>query len=203
MADQLVTTAQAKTRLGITDATDDTLIGELIDQVTDWIQEFTGRKFVPENGATYVVDTTAGSVIEVRRGIRTVTSLGIASTDQPDTGGTYTAVTAANILLRPLTVERRPGWPATRIVIKGTIGPLSTALNGAQIVGDFGFASVPPAVAAVALDAVATAYTSRQAGDSEVAGPDASPVPVWARFFAPGTVQRAMLERYRGGVGIA
>jgi len=203
MADQLVTTAQVKTRLSITDAGDDALISELIDQVTDWIQDFTGRHFIAEVAATYIVDTTAGSVIQVRRGIRTVTTLEVASSDQPDTGGTYTAVAAADILLRPSPMDRRPGWPATRILIRGTTGRLTTALNGARIVGDFGFVSVPPNLQAVALDAVATAYTDRMAGDSDVAGPDASPVAIWARFFAPGTVQRATLERYRSGAGIA
>ena len=206
MADQLVTLAQIKTRIfptGLVDATDDTLLGELNDQVTDFIQEFTGRHFIAEVAATYIVDTAAGSVIDVKRGIRTVTTLEVASSDQPDTGGTYTAIAAADILLRPSPIDRRPGWPATRILIKGNVGRLATALNGARIVGDFGFASVPATVQAVALDAVATAYTARQAGDSDAIGAEASPLAVWARYFARGTVQRDTLERYRAGAGIA
>lgn len=203
MADQLVTTAQVKTRLSIADANDDALLTELIEQVTDFIQEYTGRHFLPEVAATYIVDTEAGSIIEVRRGIRAVTTLEVASGDQPDTGGTYTTVLAADVLLRPSPMDLRPGWPPTRILIKGSVGRLATALNGARIVGNFGFASVPPTVQAVALDAVATAYTARMAGDSDAVGPDASPIAIWARFFAPGTVQRATLDRYRGGVGIA
>lgn len=202
MADQLVTLAQIKARIfptGLVDATDDTLLGELNDQATDWIQEFTGRRFVPVAAQTYVVDTIAGSVIEIPRGVRACTALAIASSDQPDTGGTYTAVLAADILLRPSSLYRKAGWPATRIVIKGTTGRLTTALNGAQLTIDEGFASVPPAVQAVALDAVATAYTARSAGDSDVAGADGSPIAVWARLFAPGTVQRSTLERYRAG----
>ncbi|HET7031112.1 MAG TPA: hypothetical protein VFI34_11420 [Candidatus Limnocylindrales bacterium] len=207
MADQLVTLDQVKGRIfpgGTTDAVDDGLLGELIDQVTDWIQEFTGRHFIAEVGATYIVDTTAGSFIDVRRGVRAVTTLSLATSDQPDDGsGTYTAVTAADVLLRPSPMDRRPGWPATGILIKGsTTGRLVTALNGAKIVGDFGFASVPPAIQAVALDAVATAYTTRRAGADQV-GDQASPVAVWSRYFAAGTAQRATLERYRAGAGIA
>lgn len=203
MADQLVTLAQIKARLfptGLVDVTDDTLLGELNDQATDWIQEFTGRRFVPVAAQTYVVDTAAGSVIEVPRGVRAVTALAIASSDQPDTAGTYVAVLAADILLRPSSLYRKAGWPATRIVLKGsTTGRLANAINGAQMTIDEGFAAVPPAVQAVALDAVATAYTARSAGDSGVAGADGSPIAVWARLFAPGTVQRATLERYRAG----
>jgi hypothetical protein len=202
VADQLVTLAQVKARLSITDTTDDTLLGELIDQASDYIQDIAARKLVPDDAATYVIDTVAGSVIEVRRGIRLVTSLGIAASDQPDTGGTYTAVDLADVLLRPAAMARRPGWPATRILLSGSAGRLTTALNGARIVGNFGFASVPPRVQAVALDAVATAYTSRQAGDSDAVGPEASPVAVWARMFAEGTDQRALLDGFRSGAGI-
>jgi len=197
MADQLVTLAQIKARLGITDATDDVLLGELNDQATDFIQDLTRRKLVPEVGATYIVDTAAGSVIDVTRGIRAVTTLEVAAADQPDTGGTYSAIAAADILLRPSSIDRRPGWPATRILIKGTIGRLADALNGARIVGDFGFAAVPPLIQAIALDAIATAYTAKQAGDSDAIGEEGSPVAVWARMFAEGTDQRATLDRYR------
>lgn len=207
MADQLVTLAQVKARIfptGLVDVTEDTLLSELIDQASDYIQGLAGRRFIAEAGATYVVDTSAGGVINVRRGIRAVTSLGIASSDQPDTGGSYTAVAAADILLRPQALDRRPGWPATRILIKGSsYGRLSAALNGAQIVGDFGFAAVPPTVAAIALDAVATAYTAKQAGDSDAIGSDGSPVAIWARMFSEGTAQRDTLARFRAGLGMA
>lgn len=202
MADQLVTLAQIKARIfptGLVDATDDTLLGELNDQITDLIQEFTGRKFVSADNVTYVVDTKAGSVIEFPRGVRNVDALAIATNDQPDTGGTYTAVAAADILLRPTAAERRPGWPATRILIRGTVARLVTALNGAQLTVDEGFASVPPSVQAIALDAVATAYRARQAGDSDTIGADASPLAVWARYMVEGTVQYATLSRYRAG----
>lgn len=191
-----MTLAQIKTRLGITDATDDTLLGELNDQSTDFIQELTGRKFVAEAGATYIVDTRPGSLIRVPRGIRTVSTLELATSDQPDTGGTYTAVAAADILLRPSPMTRRPGWPATEIWIRGNYGRCSLALNGARIVGDWGFATVPPIVQAIALDAITAAYTAKEAGDSDAVGADASPVAVWARMFAEGTDQRKTLARY-------
>lgn len=205
MADQLVTLAQIKARLNIAvgDTTDDVLLGELNDQAADFIQELTRRKFVPEAGVTYLLDTRPGSLIRIQRGIRTVTSLGLATSDQPDDGsGTYTAVTAADILLRPSAVSRRPGWPATEIWIRGNAGRCSLALNGARIVGDFGFAAVPPTVQAVALDAIGAAYTAKEAGDSDAIGADASPVAVWARMFGPGTTQRETLNRYMSGRSI-
>lgn len=203
MADQVVTTAQVKARLEVADATDDTLISELIDELTDWLQDVTGRKLVPEAGATYYVDTAPGSVIEVKRGIRVVTSLAIATSDQPDDGsGTYTAVAAADVLLRPSSIERKPGWPAQRILIRGTTGRLTTALNGAKIVGDFGFAAPPPTIQAVAFDAIVTAYTSHRGGASDVIGGDGSTIYPWAKYFSKGSPQRATVDRYHmPGIG--
>lgn len=200
MADQLCTAAQVKARLfpaGPADAVDDTLIGELIDQVSDWIQQYTLRKLVPEAGVTYVVDTGSGSGIQVPRGIRTVTAMSLASSDQPDTGGTYTAVAAADILLRPLAIDRRPGWPATRILIRGALARLSAALNGATITGDFGFAATPPAIQAVAIDAVVAAYQSRKNGASGVIGAEGDAIVPWVSFFSRGSPQRATLDRFR------
>lgn len=201
MADQLCTTAQVKARLTITDATDDALISELIDQVSDWISDYTGRKLVPEAAATYVVDTVLGHVIPVPRGIRTVTTLSVAATNQPDSGGTYSAVTASDILLRPAAMDRRPGWPATEIRLLASPldvrVPLRTVVNGAKIVGDFGFAVTPPEIVGVCIDAVVAAYAVRRQGASGVIGADELAVPPWSQFFGPGSPQRGVLNRYR------
>ena len=207
MADQLVTTAQVKARDEISDAADDPVLTELIEQVTDWIQDFTGRKFLPANGVTYIVDTAAGSVIDVPIGVRAVTALEIALTDQPDTGGTYTAITAADILLRPSELFRRPGWPATQIYIRNAnVGRLASALNAARIVGNFGFAAVPPAIQGVAIDAVVTAFNARQGGASDVIGAGQTAIAPWASFFTEASAQFKILDRYRiggGSIGIA
>lgn len=203
MADVLVSTAQIKSRLLITDATDDALLTELNEQACDFIQELTGRQFVATSAVTYLIDTRPGSLIRVPRGVRTITSLGLATSDQPDDGtGTYTAVVAADIVLRPSAFERKPGWPATEIWIRGSAGRCSLAINGAKIIGDWGFSVVPPVVQAVALDAITAAYTARQAGDSDAIGADGSPVAVWARMFSAGTAQRQTLDRYRAARGL-
>lgn len=206
MADQLCTLAQVKARIRATDANDDVLLGELIDQVSDWIEDTTHRALVPQAGATYYVDTAPGSVIWIRRGIRVVTTLSIAATDQPDDGsGAYIAVAAADIILRPASIDRRIGWPATAILIKSATGTgrLSAALNGAKIVGDFGFAATPPAIQSVAIDAVVAAYTARGRPASSAIGADDTAVFPWATFFSRGSPQRATIERYRAGTGIA
>jgi hypothetical protein len=204
-ADQLCTTAQVKARLfpaGVTDNGDDTLISELIDQVSSWIEGYTGRKLVPEAAATYTFDTVAWFVLRIPRGIRAVTTMGVAMTHQPDTGGTYTTVPAADRLLRPRAADSPEGWPATEVrlsrgLLAGTIGTFSTVENGCTITGDFGFASTPPDVVAVAIDAVVAAYQARKDGASSVLGADDTALPPWSRFFGRGSPQRGTLDRYR------
>lgn len=201
MADQIVTTAQVKAQLGVTDATDDALISSLIDRVSSYIEATTGRKLVPDDAATYYVDTVYGHTIRVPRGIRTVTSLAVAATDQPDDGsGTYQAVTATDILLRPSAIERPEGWPATTIILRqspiSTTVPLRTASNGAKIVGNFGFAAVPLELVGVAIDAVIATYIVRRNAAADAIGE--TDTSVIARYFGAGAAYR-ILRRYRGG----
>lgn len=211
MADQLCTTAQVKPRVfpaGVTDVNDDVLISELIDQVTDWVQNFTGRKLVPDDGATYVFDTVEGYALRIHRGIRLITSMGVNNqVHQPDAGGAYTIVPAADRLLRPKVGDLPEGWPPTEVRISrgtlaGTISRFGRIDNGCTITGNFGFAATPPAIQAVAIDAVVAAYTVRKMGASGVVGAEGQGVVPWTQFFGRGTPQRATLERY-SFVGLA
>jgi hypothetical protein len=204
MADQLVTTAQVKARLqssagGVTfTAADDTLISELIDQVSDWIQHYTGRKLVPVNSADYYLDTQAGYVLRVPQGVRAVTFLGVATTHQPDTGGTYTTISAANILLRPSIGDLPVGWPATEIRLsRAQTTVFGTLENGAKVTMTCGFAAVPPDIQAVALDAVVAAFQNRKSGASGVIGAEGYAVFPWSQYFSKGSPQRMTVERYR------
>ena len=197
MTTQLVTLAQAKQRLSIDplETDDDALLEELIDQASDEITGYTGRALAPEAGATYYVDTSAGSTIAVPRGIRAVTYLGVSWADQPDTGGTYTSIDLDRVLLRPSPIDRLEGWPATQLLVTGGYPVLASALNGAKITGDFGWATTPALVQGVALDLVTDAYTRRKGGGEQL-GPDDVSAPVRVSM-------RVQLRRYRAGLGIA
>jgi hypothetical protein len=183
------------------DTADDELIDELIDQVTAWIEGYTGRRFTPETAATYTFDTSWGRVLRIPRGIRSVTTLGVATGHQPDTGGTYTTVPAGDVLLRPLPADLPDGWPATEVRLSrastGTVPMFVDAENGATITGNFGFASVPKDIEAVCIDAVVAAYQSRKNGASSVLGADDAALPPWSSFFGRGSPQRGTLDRYR------
>lgn len=198
MADQAVTLADVKLQLKIdvADTTDDAYLTSLIEDVTDWMQERVRRYLVPKAALSFLVDTAAGSTIDVRRyGVRTVTSLGVASSNQPDTGGTYTAVAAADIVLRPPAGQRAFGMPATSIAILGAYARLVDAINGASIVADCGPAATPDRIQRVAADAVVTAYQARKAGGSGAIGADGGAAIEWSRYFSVGSPQLLTLDR--------
>lgn len=200
MADQLTTTAKVKARLNITDAAQDALISEIIDQVSDEIAVFTSRKLVPDNAATYYLDTRVGHILNIPYGIRSVTSMSVAATDQPDDGtGTYLAVTATTILLRPVPIERRPGWPATQLRLTSSPldvrVPFRTAANGAKIVGDFGWATTPPAIERIATAAAVAEYLDRKRSGKR--GAEGLDLPGLL-----GPQDMASLARFRPGIGI-
>jgi gp6-like head-tail connector protein len=206
MADQLCTTAQVKLRIfpaGVTDTSDDALISELIDQVSDYIQQYTGRRLVPISSTTYVFDTVSGYVLRIPIGVRTISALGVNNLlHQPDTGGSYTTVTAADYLLRPKVQDSPPGWPFTEVwlsrgTLTGTVGSFGTVTNGCTITGTFGFAATPPDIQGVAMDATIAAYQARKLGTSGVIGADEGSLTPWNDFFSVGSPQRATLNRYR------
>jgi hypothetical protein len=205
MSDQLCTLAQVKARVfpnGVTDTGDDTLIGELIDEVSAWIESYTGRTFIGETAQTYVLDgpQAGGFVLRVQRGVRSLTAVGIAQTDQPDTGGTYTTVTPAEVLLRPSPIDLPLGWPPTELHISRTATTITrwpTAQNGVKLTGNFGFLAIPKDIEAVAIDATVAAYASRKNGASSVMGADGTALPPWSLFFGRGSPQRGTLDRYR------
>lgn len=199
---QLCTLAQVKARVnpaGVSDTVDDALITELIDEVSSWVEHFTGRKLAPDNNATYVFSTEGGYVLRVPFGIRSISSMSYNSlTHQPDSGGSYTAIAAASLLLRPSSGDRPIGWPPTEVRLsRATTLVYGTIENGATITGNFGFAATPPDIQAVTIDAVVAAYQNRKMGASGMTGADGDAIVPWVSFFSSGSPQRATLERYR------
>ena len=164
----------AKQRLGIpyTDTSEDENLLEFIRQVGDWIEGpgAAGRWLIPRplsGTTTYRVHTRAGRVLRLpSQGIRSITTLGVATEDQPSTGGTYTTATSTDYYIDPPDASRDfVGAPGSRIVfLKNASGPVtqfSDAAFGAEITGGFGPATVPWAVQRVALNMVVAAHMGR------------------------------------------
>ena len=149
--------------LGSSDTGPDEDLAEYIRSVSEQILGYTGREFVgsaADETRTFDVSTFTASLY-VPGGIRSVTTLGIAGSDQPDTAGTYTTTTS--YYLRPLAHERTEGWPATRIET-GSGTYFHPGRSTVQIVGRFGWAEVPPVIARIAGDAVVAMYGAMSSG---------------------------------------
>jgi hypothetical protein len=171
---------------------------EKIRQVTVAIEGMTGRWFVPRplsGTATYRVGTSGLQRIRFAKGIRSVTSLGIASSNQPASGGTYSLASASDYWLDPPEMDRDAGWPATGIILNSTSSlRLSYASFGAEIVGAFGWDAVPADIQGVAVRAIVRRYIGKGGGGVSVAvGPSGT------EFLLPDMsgADRATLDYYR------
>jgi len=158
-----------------TNANQDERILEYIRQVTTAIEGYCGRWFVPRplsGTTTYRFTTGWGSTLRIPKGIRSITTLNIATQDQPATGGTYIAAAASDFYLDKPEAERDVGWPATKVQLLSTAGSrFYPALNGAEIVGAFGWAAVPPDIQGVAIRAVVRRYVGGKGGAVVALGP--------------------------------
>lgn len=170
-------------RLGTTlTANDRELVFDLIREVSSGIEGYCGRWFAPRptdpaSTATFYFTSPGHSYsrkLWIPKGVRTVTTLSYATSDQPDTGGTYTNFAANSWALTPSEPQRSPGWPATWIVLLSTTsGYFYPYLNGVKLVGSLGFAAVPYDIQGVAISAVIRRYIGKATSAPAVAiGPE-------------------------------
>lgn len=199
---QLCTVYDVKQRLGIpaanTDSDED--IAEFIRQVTDAILDFTERDLIrrPLAGTgTFLFDVErTGRTFWLPGGINTLGSVEVATASQPESGGTYTTVPAADVFMRPTASERRAGWPATRIEISNQSGSFFyMGYNTLRLTDSaLGWSAVPARVNGVAVSAVVRKFITKEAGASDLAipvGPDGA-----MRVLAGmSPSERAILER--------
>ena len=154
---------------------EDENIIEYIRQVSRAIERYCGRWFMPRpmsGTTTYRVHTEAGRTVHLPRGIRSITSLGIASEDQPESGGTYTVATASDYFISPPPMERDDDDPGYWIELRSSsTSAFYDAAYGAQITGAFGFGAVPPDIQGVAIRASARRYIGKGGGAAVAIGP--------------------------------
>lgn len=194
--------AAVKTRLGKTDATDDTLLTSLCDQINGWVESHCGRPLTPYT-ATYTFDgpwTRDGTTLVIPRGLRSITTLKIAA----GTGSVLTTITAGNYYLLPREQDRAPGWPATRVQLSdinsGAYTDVPFGYGVAEIDGAWGWAAEPDEVVSVAETAVVRAWHARQAGQQDIIGTDETGAPIVSRYVAPRDRDTLDLYRWKPGV---
>lgn len=117
-------------------------------------------------------------------GIRTFTSVGIATQSQPDTGGSYVTATAADLVTRGLRLE----------FLNTSSGVFYPGYNTVQIVGSFGPAAVPYDIQGVAIRAVSRRVLGKAGG-----GPAIAIGPSGTEYFLPDMSgsDRSTLDGYR------
>jgi hypothetical protein len=169
-----------KQALGITDTSEDEDLIERIRQVGDEIHQMTGRLFVrtPASGVdTFLFDVDRHGhrtrTLRVPKGIAALTTVELATTSQPGTGGTYATVASADWMLRPLEGDRTVGWPATRLELSDYSGTyFYGGHNVVRLTGALGFETVPYSVQGIAQRAVIGSFLSKaSAGVSAAIGP--------------------------------
>lgn len=178
------TAAALKTRLGIADTTDDTVLGSVCDQVNQYIETFTGRVLAPVTSGTVTLDGDGTRRLSYPRGIRAVSLLEFADY----TGGDYQTVPSTQYFLRPSAADLRPGWPYTRIEFTdnptGTFSSFPKGYDTVRMTATTGWAAIPDDITEVALTAAARAWHSVQAGQSDIVGTDDMGRPLVSRFFS-------------------
>jgi hypothetical protein len=203
-----VTSANLKVRLGIgtADTTDDTLLGNICNQVNSYVEFIARRNFDAvagtAAGGTATFDASEDvydGQLYVHDGIRAVTSLSVA----PGTGDAAVTATVADLIILPRSQARRPGWPGFWVVFKPVVTGLVSdwGVGYANIVMgyDRNFASYPLEIVEVAEVAAARAWSGRQGGQEDISGTDESGAPLIRRYFS--AEDKKTLREFRSDLG--
>lgn len=188
-----VSVTTLKSRLGITDTTDDARATAVCEQVNSYIESVTRRTIGPLTAGTVTFDIPqVSTVLYVPQGVRGVTSLLVADS----TGATQGTVASGDYFLRPL--RPTPGWPYTEIHISdvptGSITQFSPGYAVVSVIGTFGWAETPEDLEDVAETIAVRAWHASEAGQSDVVGTDEMGRPVVSRYLS--ARDRQTLWRY-------
>ena len=189
-----VTAAILKTRTGIADITDDTVLTTICDQVNQYVETFTGRVLAPITSAAIKLDGDGSRILRYPKGIRAVTLLELADY----TGAAYQTIAAGDYFLRPGPADRRPGWPYLWIILSdhpaGSHAHFPAGLDTARMTATTGWDAIPDDVAEVAATAATRAWASVQAGQSDIVGTDDMGRPLVSRFFSAQATSSSFLS---------
>lgn len=175
----LCSLGDVKQRIGIktSDDASDELLTEIIGQVSTDIIGMTGRMFArtPSSGTTTYCEDVActGRELRLPEGIATATALEVATSSQPDTGGTYTVVPTTEWVLRERSSTSGYIGAATRIVLLDTSSSVFTmGYNTVRWTGAKGFDPTPSWVRGIAIRASVRYWQSRGSGIIQAQGSD-------------------------------
>lgn len=197
-----VTASLLKTRLGIGDTTDDTVLGLVCDGVNQFIETKTRRTLAPITSATYVFDGQGRRVLDVTEtadgqfigGLRAISQLQVRA----QTGATLETLASTDYFLRG---APGPGMPYERVEISdlptGGYTAFPRGYATVSITATAGPAAIPDDVADVAATVATRAWYAVQSaggGDASQVGTDAMGAIV-IRSFWPKELDTLMAYR--------
>jgi hypothetical protein len=200
------TAAALKTRAGISDTADDTLIGTICDQVNQFIESETKRVLAPITSATYKFDGNGSNKLRVTHtsdgtaigGIRAITALGIAAT----TGLSYDTIVSTDYFLRRKSLPAAPyDFLYLSDIPTSGYSAFPSGFDTVQITCTAGWAAIPDDITEVALTLATKLWHRRETGQADVVGTDE-----FGRITIPNIlepIEKATLRRYKLGSDLA
>lgn len=197
--------ATVKTRLGLDDDEDETLITSFVNAANDWIETYCWRPVGPNDGGTLTFDSIEDvsadlTTLFVRQGIRTVTSMTVALA----TGSTPATATTDDLVVLPRVQNRKSGFPGSEIRFKdyiaGSVNLFGRGYGDIVVVGDFGFAAIPEKVRDIAETSAIRWWAGRANGQADIVGSDANGEPIVSRYVS--SADKATLRMYRPAGGL-
>lgn len=165
LGDPYATLAELKTRLDITDSTDDPRLTASLDSASREIDGWCGRQFNDAGAATARVFRSSGCTLAVVDDFSTTTGL-VVATDNDDDGVYETTWSASDYELEPLNgvVSGMSGWPYYRIrAVEARTFPTGRRRAVVQVTARWGWTAVPTPVKEACLMIAAETF---KAGDA-------------------------------------
>jgi hypothetical protein len=164
-----------------TDTDDDADLVKFQAESRDLIHTLTGRYFLPIDAGTYTFDGQWDDPTSLRVpwGVRNITTLKIRG---GGTGSAQTQLDPSTYAIRPSEMDRAPGEPGTVIQLSYPWS-YTFALYGSdviEVVGDFGYAAVPPTIQRIDRATILRAWRARASGMGESLGGDVASFISWA-----------------------
>lgn len=199
------TAALLKAQAGISDTTDDVVLGAVCDRINQFIEGYTRRVLAPIASATYVYDGNGRQQMNVTQhvagfigGLRAVSLLEIAA----NTGAAYETIAAGDYFLRGVSMLGAPFddlWLSD--LPAGAYGVFPVGFGTVRITATAGWAAIPDDIIEVALTAATRAWHGVQSGQTDLVGTDEMGQTLVSRSFSPRDLDT--LRRYRRGRDLA
>lgn len=183
------TASALKSRINISDTTDDTVLGTICDQVNQYIETKTGRVLAPITSTTYLYDGDGSRDLYLPvptdktpiGGIRAVTLVEA----KQYTGTTFETVASTQYFLRGrVTITGPYEWLYFTDHPTGSFSRWPRGYETVRVTGTAGWNAIPDDITDLALTAATRAWQSVEAGQQDIIGTDEMGRPLVSRFFS-------------------